>query len=204
MDRAEPKSLAGGKRRSPPRADVQALIALLALDEDIRKREASVAQTLALAEGATSELARLEPAVGAAREELRRRAEAGEDGADIERLRRALLDDERHVAQVMRRAEKKQAEVAAASAALRDACADAAGRRGAIIGRIPQQALKVYESALQRGLLPPAVATRGAVCWGCFHRLSGMPVAPFLSEEAFVCCPHCERLLFNPEWTERR
>jgi hypothetical protein len=30
-----------------------------------------------------------------------------------------------------------------------------------------------------------------------------MTAAPFLNEEAFLCCPHCERLPFDPTWTER-
>jgi len=120
---------------------VQALLALVALDESVAKREASVAPTPALDERTSSELARLEP-------ELR-------------------------------------------------------ARRGGIASRIPREALETYESALRRGLVPAAVATRGAVCWGCFHRLSTAVTAPFLHEEVFQCCPHCERLLYNPDWTER-
>lgn len=193
-----------GSSAAKPRADVQALRALLALDEDIAKREASVAHAIALAERATLDVSRLESELGAAREELNRRTVGGEDGSEIDRLRRALLDDERHLTQALRRAEKKQREAAAAATALDEACADLAVRRGAIAGRIPREALDPYEGALHRGLLPPAVATRGQVCWGCFHRLGGAVVAPFLEDDAFVTCPHCERLLFNPGWTERQ
>jgi predicted nucleic acid-binding Zn-ribbon protein len=122
MDRAEPKRIDLGHKRPPahPRADVQALLALQALDES---------------------------------------ADAGADLAD---------------------------------------------RRRSIADRIPREALDVYEAARRRGLLPPVIATRGTVCWGCFHRLSPAVAAPFLGEEAFLSCPHCERLLFNPDWTERR
>jgi predicted nucleic acid-binding Zn-ribbon protein len=143
MNRAEPKSAAVSGRHAsgPPRGDVQALLALVALDESVARREASVASNPALDERASSALARLEP-------ELR-------------------------------------------------------ARRGAITSRIPREALETYESALRRGLLPAAVATRGTVCWGCFHRLSTTVTALFLDEEAFQCCPHCERLLYNPDWTER-
>jgi predicted nucleic acid-binding Zn-ribbon protein len=91
-----------------------------------------------------------------------------------------------------------------ASAGLKDGGADLAVRRGAIASRIPREALDVYDSALRRGLLPAAVPTRGRVCWGCFHGLSAPVAAPFLHEEVFLCCPHCERLLFNPSWTERK
>jgi hypothetical protein len=135
------------KASSPaPRADVQAMLALVALDEGIAKHEAAVAKALALA---------------------------------------------------------KQAEAGAASAELRDACADLAARRGAITGQIPQEALEDYERALRRRLMPAAVATRGRVCWGCFHGLSAAVAAEFRNTEAFLRCPHCERVLFNPDWSER-
>ena len=95
-------------------------------------------------------------------------------------------------------------EAAAAAAELRDRGADPAARRAAITSRIPRVALEDYESARRQGLLPAAVATRGRVCWGCFHRLSGTVTAEFQDAQAFLCCPHCERVLFNPDWMERR
>ena len=75
--------------------------------------------------------------------------------------------------------------------------------QAAITSRIPREALEDYESALRRGLVPAAVATRGQVCWGCFHPLSAAVAAEFLNAQAFVRCPHCERVLFNPDWNER-
>jgi predicted nucleic acid-binding Zn-ribbon protein len=81
---------------------------------------------------------------------------------------------------------------------------DPAGCRTAVTSRIPPATLEDYESARRRGLIPAAVATRGRVCWGCFHGLSGAATAEFRDSQAFVCCPHCERVLFNPDWTEGR
>jgi len=95
-------------------------------------------------------------------------------------------------------------EAAAAAAELRDRGADPAARRAAITSRIPRVALEDYENARRQGLSPAAVATRGRVCWGCFHRLSGTVTAEFQDAQAFLCCPHCERVLFNPDWMERR
>lgn len=92
----------------------------------------------------------------------------------------------------------------AASAELRVHSPDLPTRRTAITSRIPRATLEDYENALRQGLLPAAVATRGQVCWGCFHRLSGAVTAEFQDAQAFVCCPHCERVLFNPDWIERR
>jgi predicted nucleic acid-binding Zn-ribbon protein len=103
----------------------------------------------------------------------------------------------------MRLAETKQYDALGASAALRDGCADLAVRRGAITSQLPLEALEDYERALRRGLAPAAVATRGKVCWGCFHPLSAAVAAEFLSSEAILCCPHCERVLFNPDWRGR-
>ncbi len=82
--------------------------------------------------------------------------------------------------------------------------ADPAALRTVIASRIPRGTLEDYENARRLGLRPPAVATRGRVCWGCFHRLSGAVIADFQDAQAFVCCPHCERVLFNPDWMERR
>ena len=87
---------------------------------------------------------------------------------------------------------------------VREQCADLPVRRTAITNRIPRATLEEYENTLRQGLFPAAVATRGRVCWGCFHRLSGAVTAEFEDAQAFVCCPHCERVLFNPDWIERR
>ena len=95
-------------------------------------------------------------------------------------------------------------EAVAASAELREHGADLAARRKAITNRIPPATLEDYENALRHALFPAAVATRGRVCWGCFHGLSGAVTAEFRDAQAFVCCPHCERVLFNPDWIERR
>jgi predicted nucleic acid-binding Zn-ribbon protein len=99
-------------------------------------------------------------------------------------------------------AERKAA--ASGSAGPREGRADPAARRTMIASRIPRATLEDYENARRQGLLPAAVATRGRVCWGCFHGLSGAITAPFQDAQAFVCCPHCERVLFNPDWIERR
>jgi len=82
--------------------------------------------------------------------------------------------------------------------------ADLGARRSALALRLPREALEIYDDALRRGLRPAAVATRGRVCWGCFHSLALEVTAPFLDDEAYVSCPHCERLLFNPDWRVRR
>ena len=95
-------------------------------------------------------------------------------------------------------------EAVAASAGLREQRADLATRRKGITNRIPRATLEAYENALRHALFPAAVATRGRVCWGCFHGLSGAVTAEFQDAQAFVCCPHCERVLFNPDWIERR
>ena len=94
-------------------------------------------------------------------------------------------------------------EAAAPSAQLREQRADLASRRKAITSRIPRATLADYEGALRQGLSPAAVATRGRVCWGCFHPLSGALTAEFQDAQAFLCCPHCDRVLFNPDWIER-
>jgi len=205
MNRDQPTSLvtrAGGEPTTP-RGDVRALLALVALDEGIAKQEASVAQSLALVERTRVELAQLERELGATREELQRRERAGAGPADVEELRLSLEGQERRAARLMRLAETKQNEALVASGGLRDGCADLAVRRGAITSRIPREAREEYESALRRGLAPAAVATRGKVCWGCFHPLSAAVAAEFLNAQAFVRCPHCERVLFNPDWKER-
>jgi hypothetical protein len=77
-------------------------------------------------------------------------------------------------------------------------------RRSALARRLPPEALEIYDDALRRGLRPAAVGTRGRVCWGCFHSLAPEVATPLTSEETFVGCPHCERLLFNPDWRARR
>jgi len=77
-------------------------------------------------------------------------------------------------------------------------------RRTEVTSRIPRVTLEDYENARRQGLLPAAVATRGRVCWGCFHGLSGAVAAELQEAQVFVCCPHCERVLFNPDWMERR
>jgi predicted nucleic acid-binding Zn-ribbon protein len=182
---------------------VRALLALVTLDEGIAKLEGSVAQSLALVERTKVELAQLERVLGATREELQRRERAGAEPTDIEELRRSLRGKERRAARLMRLAETKQNDALVASRGLRNGCADLAVRRGAITSRVPREALEDYESALRRGLLPAAVATRGKVCWGCFHPLSAAVAAAFLNAQAFVRCPHCERVLFNPDWNER-
>jgi predicted nucleic acid-binding Zn-ribbon protein len=82
--------------------------------------------------------------------------------------------------------------------------ADLRARRSALARRLPLEALEIYEDALRRGLRPAAIATRGRVCWGCFHSLSLAVATALLSEEVFWGCPHCERLLFNPDWKARR
>ncbi len=93
---------------------------------------------------------------------------------------------------------------AEAPSELRAQGADLATRRKAITSRIPRATLADYEGALRQGLSPAAVATRGRVCWGCFHSLSGALTAEFHEAQAFLCCPHCDRVLFNPDWIERR
>jgi predicted nucleic acid-binding Zn-ribbon protein len=90
------------------------------------------------------------------------------------------------------------------SAELRERAPDPGVHRTTLASRIPRATLQDYESALRQGLRPAAVATRGRVCWGCFHRLSGTVTAEFQDSQAFLCCPHCERVLFNPDWMERR
>jgi predicted nucleic acid-binding Zn-ribbon protein len=182
---------------------VRALLALVALDEGIAKLEASVAQSLALAERTSVELAQLEREVSATREELQRRERAGGEPTGIEELRRALEGKQQRAARLMRLAETKQNDALVASGTLRDGCADLAVRRGAITSRVPREALAGYESALRRGLVPAAVATRGKVCWGCFHALPAATAAEFMNAQGFLRCPHCERVLFNPDWNER-
>jgi predicted nucleic acid-binding Zn-ribbon protein len=136
----------GSKQGPTPRRrdDVEALIALVSLDQDKARRQATVASALS------------------------------------------------------------QTEAAAASAEIQAPSADLANRRSAITSRIPEATVRDYESALRHGLIPAAVATRGSVCWGCFHRLSRAVTSKFEDAQAFVCCPHCERVLFNPDWIERR
>ena len=97
-----------------------------------------------------------------------------------------------------------RAEAATASAEVRERRADLATRRSAFTRRMPPATLEDYETALRLGLSPGAVATRGRVCWGCFHRLSGAVAAELQDAQTFARCPHCERVLFNPDWTERR
>ena len=196
----------GSKTSSMPqrRDDVDALIALVSLDQGLARREATVASSLALVERTTADLAACEPEISAAREELERLEGSGTERAEVGKLRRLLRDKERGVAHLVRLAEEEQAEALAASAEFREQFASLAARRTAIASRIPRATLEDYEKALRQGLVPAAVATRGQVCWGCFHRLSAAVTAEFQEAQAFVCCPHCERVLFNPDWIERR
>jgi predicted nucleic acid-binding Zn-ribbon protein len=178
-----------GSKASPTphrRDDVEALIALVSLDQGMARREATVASSLALVERATADLASCEPEISAARDTLKRLERSGTETPEVEK------------------AEEAQMEAVAASTELREQCADLPTRRAAITNRIPRATLEDYEKALRQGLFPAAVATRGRVCWGCFHRLSGAVTAEFQDAQAFVCCPHCERVLFNPDWIERR
>jgi predicted nucleic acid-binding Zn-ribbon protein len=188
---------------APARGDVRALLDLVALDEGLAKREASVAQSLAILDRTTSDLTRLTPELEAAREELHQLEQSGAAIPEVEKLRRALRGKERRVALVMRQAERKQADALAASADLRDACADLAERRTVLMSRIPGVALEIYAKALRLGRQPAAIGTHGAVCWGCFHRLPIAVTSEFQSEARLVPCPHCERLMYDPEWTEQ-
>jgi predicted nucleic acid-binding Zn-ribbon protein len=196
----------GSKTNSMPqrRDDVDALIALVSLDQSMARREATVASSLTLVERTTADLAACEPEISMARDDLQRLEGSGAETAEVRKLRRLLRDKERGVAHLMRLAEEEQAAALAASTELREQCADLATRRTAITNRIPRATLEDYESALGHGLVPAAVATRGQVCWGCFHRLSAAVTSEFQQAEAFVCCPHCERVLFNPDWIEGR
>jgi hypothetical protein len=196
----------GSKASSTPqrRDDVEALIALVSLDQGIARREATVASSLAIVERTRTDMASGELELAATRDALQRMERSGGETPEVEKLRRRLRDKERGVANLVRLAEEEQTEAAAASAELRDERADLADRRTAITSRIDRATLEDYEDALGHGLFPAAVATRGRVCWGCFHRLSGPVTAEFQDAQAFVCCPHCERVLFNPDWIERR
>ena len=196
----------GSKAGSTPqrRDDVEALIALVSLDQGVARREATVASTLALCERTRTDMATGELEIVTTRDALQRMERSGAETPEVEKLRRRLRDQERGVAHLLRLAEEEQTAALAASAELREQCADLATRRTAITSRIPRATLEDYETALRHGLLPAAVATRGRVCWGCFHRLSGAVTAEFQDAQAFVCCPHCERVLFNPDWIERR
>jgi chromosome segregation ATPase len=195
-----------GTRGSPTprrRADVEALMALASLDQGVARREAKVASALAVVERARADSLSCEREIGTARDELRRIEQGGAAAPGIEKLRRRLREKERSLVQLTRLAEEAQAEAIAASADLKERFADLPDRRDAITSRIPRATLEDYEDALRHGLLPAAMATRGRVCWGCFHPLSATLTAEFTSAEAFLRCPHCERVLFNPDWIER-
>lgn len=196
----------GSTVRSRPqrRSDVEAVIALVSLDQGIARREATVATSLALVERTRTDLASCELEVAATRAALPAKERSGAEAPEVEKLRRLLRDRERGVAQLSRLTEEAEAAAVAASAELREHCADLATRRKQITSRIPRATLDDYEDALRRGLFPAAVATRGRVCWGCFHPLSGALSAQFQVAQAFACCPHCERVLFNPDWIEPR
>ena len=196
----------GSEASSTPRRrdDVEALVALVSLDQGMARREATVANSLALVERTTADIASCELEISAARDELQRLERSGTETLEVGKLRRLLRDKERGVAHLMRLAEEEQTAALAASAELREQCADLATRRTTITNRIPRATLEDYENALRHGLLPAAVATRGQVCWGCFHRLPAAVTAEFQEAQAFACCPHCERVLFNPDWVEGR
>jgi predicted nucleic acid-binding Zn-ribbon protein len=179
-------------------------MALTSLDQGIARREATVASSLAIVERTRTDIASCEMETAATQDALQRTERSGAEAPEVEKLRRLRRDKERGLAHLMRLAEEAQADAVAASAELRDQCTDLPVRRKAITSRIAPATLADYESALRLGLFPAAVATRGRVCWGCFHRLSGTVTAEFQEAQAFVCCPHCERVLFNPDWIERR
>jgi predicted nucleic acid-binding Zn-ribbon protein len=176
----------------------------VSLDQGIARREATVATSLALVERTRTDLGSCELEVAATRAALPAKERSGAEAPEVEKLRRLLRDRERGVAQLSRLAEEALAAAVAASAELREQCADLATRRKEITSRIPRATLDDYEDALRHGLFPAAVATRGRVCWGCFHPLSGAFTAELQVAQAFVCCPHCERVLFNPDWIEPR
>ena len=195
----------GSKVSSTPlrRDDVEALIALVSLDQGIARREATVASSLAIVERTRTDMASCELEIAATRDALQRMERSRAETPEVEKLRRRLRDKERGLAHLMRLAEEEQTAALAASAELREQCADLATHRTAITNRIPRATLEDYEEALRQGLFPAAVATRGRVCWGCFHQLSGAVTAEFQDAQAFVCCSHCERVLFNPDWIRR-
>ena len=194
-----------GKEPSRPRrrADVEAFIALVSLDQGIARREGKVAASLALVDRARADVTACHEKVAETRDALQRMERMGAKPPELEKQRRLLRDRERNLGRLMQMAEEAQTEAVAASADLREQCADLPVRRAAIGSRIPRGAFDDHENALRRGLLPAAVATHGRVCWGCFHRLSAAVTAAFDRSQAFVCCPHCERVLFNPDWIER-
>jgi hypothetical protein len=205
MNHVASRKRGAGQTPAPQRrADVEALIALAGFDQGIARREATVAASLALLERARADIASGEVKAAATRDRLQQIEGSGTGTPEVEKQRRLLRDRERDLARLIRLAEEARAEAVANSAELREQCADLPIRRRAIASRIPPDRLEDYESALRRGLLPAAVATRGRVCWGCFHRLSAAVTAAFEDAQAFVCCPHCERVLFNPDWIERR
>jgi len=169
-------------RPSRRRADVEALIALVNLDQAIARREASAASALAIVEG-TKGLA-----------------------ASGEREIAAIPPRDRHrsLAQLVRTREEAQTAAVSASTEPRDQGADLSVRRATIASRVPPATLADYENAMRHGLYPAAVATRGRVCWGCFHGLTAASTVEFHEARTFMCCPHCERVLFNPDWIEER
>jgi predicted nucleic acid-binding Zn-ribbon protein len=185
------------------RADVAALVALVSLDQDIARREGKVAASLALVDRTRADVTSRHEKVAQTRDALQRMERMGAKPPELEKQRRLLRDRERDLGRLTQVAEDAQSEAVAASDDLREQCAELPVRRAAIASRIPRGALEDYESALRRGLLPAAVATHGRVCWGCFHRLSGAITSAFDETRALVCCPHCERVLFNPDWIER-
>lgn len=185
------------------RADVEALVALVSLDQGIARLEGRVAASLTLADRARADVTSREEKVAATRDTLQRTERLGAKPAELEKQRLLLQDRERDLVRLMKTAEEARADAVAASAELREQSANLPARRAVIAARIPRDTLAGYETALRRGLLPAAVATHGRVCWGCFHRLSGAMTAAFDETQAPVWCPHCERVLFNPDWIER-
>lgn len=118
---------------------------------------------------------------------------------DVETLRALLAVDDEIATRTRAKTPRS-----AASTESQEPAAALSQRRSALASRLPLEALEIYEDALRRGLRPAAIATRGQVCWGCFHGLSAAVAAALMNEEVFWACPHCERLLFNPDWKARR
>jgi predicted nucleic acid-binding Zn-ribbon protein len=72
-------------------------------------------------------------------------------------------------------------------------------RRDAMARRVPRKLLDPYQLLLDVGRTPVVVAIERGTCMGCHVRLPTMLEYETRHSLAVHRCPHCRRLLYNPE-----
>lgn len=73
-------------------------------------------------------------------------------------------------------------------------------RRAELTRVLTPETLRLYDVAARTGRQPAVLGTKGSVCCGCHLRLPTKIAHDFQAKRRITACPHCHRLLYNPEW----